>query len=637
MPPGIAGLRDHKPLSQENWRGLYTRGMPDSTPDAYLIGCKNAQFDEGEVLTRDGLTEYLHKTGIVRYFTYRRLNETPRLIMLDGSGNLLDSLAPGTPIWTDAAIVDFSMINYNNRAYITPHNRLHGIPGRNVLVYEGSGLARLAGGYPPQGVAIAAANSASSGSVETGMHLFGVCHVTKSGFITSPSESIPSVNAPGGHAVDISNMVLGSSAGAEVVARLILATKSIPVSQFVNNPYGYEFFFVPESCGGIINDATTTTATVSFFDSDLVESADYLLDNLNVIPAGLGITTYNGRLVVWAESGHEFTIRVSEPGQPEVFNAVGGFATIDPSDAGSGIKNCVEFRKSLIIWTSNRVYSTSDNGSDANTWTIPPALDVSCGTECFGIASTLSARGSNTDRLWVATLGGLVDFEGYIRRPEMSWNVEDTWRRINKAKFNLVQVVDDPVGHRLFISVPLDNSSVISHILYADYSSAFTVYGTIDEKAICWSIWEFPSNPVSISGEVDPVTFQPVFRLGLSGGNIYDMKENLTDDFGNAIESYIQTSLKNMVDGWQHHYAGIKLRIRGLGDLELTIQGEDDTASQMPPSILMLPKPGFESDRLFNFINEKCSIKLRVSEFGEYFILSRLDLYAKPLWLRRPG
>jgi hypothetical protein len=115
--------------------------------------------------------------------------------------------------------------------------------------------------------------------------------------------------------------------------------------------------------------------------------------------------------------------------------------------------------------------------------------------------------------------------------------------RINKAKFNLVQVVDDPTGHRLFISVPLDSAMAISHILFADYSKAFTVYNTIDERAIKWAIWSFPTAPISITGEVDATTFQPVFRLALAGGNVYDMKAALTDDFGNAIDSYVKLSL----------------------------------------------------------------------------------------------
>jgi hypothetical protein len=148
-------LKDHKPLVQENFKGLYTRGTNDTVPDDYFSDCLNVKFSEGEVLTRDGLISYLTKSNIVRYFTYRRLNETPRLIMLDSSGNLLDSLAPGTPIYTDATFTDFSMVNYNNRAYITPHDRIRGIASKSILVYEGTGNARLAAGTAPSGFSLA--------------------------------------------------------------------------------------------------------------------------------------------------------------------------------------------------------------------------------------------------------------------------------------------------------------------------------------------------------------------------------------------------------------------------------------------------------------------------------------------------
>src|SRR5690349_24957659 len=89
-------------------------------------------------------------------------------------------------MWTDASILDFSLVNYSNRAYITIHNRISGLPNKYVLVYQGSGLARLAAGLAPSGYTLGAANSASVGSCEAGYHLFAICGITDTGFITAP-------------------------------------------------------------------------------------------------------------------------------------------------------------------------------------------------------------------------------------------------------------------------------------------------------------------------------------------------------------------------------------------------------------------------------------------------------------------
>lgn len=625
MPPPT---RDHIVLEQDNFRGLYSRGVSDSTPEGYFIDTLNTKFNEGEVSTRDGSVLNISKTNIRRFFIYKRLNETPRFIILDTSGNLYDSLIPGVPIWTDVGILDFSMVNSNNRAYITPHNRVKGIASRNLLVYEGSGTARQASGDAPTGFTLVTANSATVGNCEAGFHFFAMAFITSSGFITAPGPADYSLlNCVGGKSVNISNIAIG---GASVVGRVLLATKSIPTDLFTGNQDAYELFFIPS---GIILENTSTTATVSFYDADLLDSADYLLDGLSPIPAGLGVITYNNRLVTWGESGNPFTIRVSEAGQPEVFNSIAGFIQLDPADAVSGVKNCYEYRKALIIETANRTYSTTDNGSDPNTWSVVD-VDKSAGTECFGVATVLDARGTNTDRAFLATRSGLISYEGYAKRPELSFNIEGIWNRINKKVFNLVQIIDDPISHRMFITIPLDNSTAISHILYADYSKSFTVYGTLDERAIKWSVWSFPSAPVSIMGDLDATTNRPVLHYALAN-NIYTVKENLRDDFGNVIISHFMTNLKAALSNWVNHFGRVVLRVNGSGVLHITLTGEDFSNFTTAPSIVMLPTPGREFDTLFNFKNEKMAVKCQVSSAGDYFIISKLTTWAKALWSAR--
>ncbi len=360
------------------------------------------------------------------------------------------------------------------------------------------------------------------------------------------------------------------------------------------------------------------------------------------IPAGIGIGLYSGRLITWGESANPFTIRVSEVGQPENVSDVSGFINVDPVNSGNGIRTCFEQRKNLIIATSAKFKATTDNGSDPNTWPNPEDVDGSMGTECFGVATVVGNKASSSDRIFIATHAGLVSFEGYIKKPELSYNIEDIWSRINKVYFNTIQVVDNPTQHLVYISVPLDSDTTPKHLLVGDYTEAFTVYGTIDVNNIRWSIWEFFEGGVTISsivGDVDDTTKDPVLLFSRSDGNIYTTgRDNaLLDDTGAAIDSFVKSNLKTPQKGWISHFAGIKARVTGFGNLQITVAGEDDASSVSPPSLVLSSSPGGELDRLFDFRNEKCSIKLRTSFPGEFFNLTSLTLYARPIWLRRPA
>jgi hypothetical protein len=631
--PGLP--RNHVPLIQENFRGLYSRGVTDSAPEGFFIDCLNNKFNESEVSSRDGSVSVLSQANIIRFYKYKRLGETPRYIILDSGGNLYDSLYPNNAIFSDASFVDFTLVNYNNRAYLSPHNRQRGIPGKGVLVYQGTGPGgcRLAAGTGPTGFTLTAVESASAGNVEAGIHLIAVCYISDTGYCTAPGPAIfAQVTASGGKKITVGNIPIGPS---WVSKRIILATKSIPVNLFNGNQLGYKFYFVPL---GTINDNTTTSFDISFYDISLVSSADYLLDNLSIIPAFLGLTTYGGRLLGWAANGEEHSLRGSNSLDPETFDSADGILSVDPSEAISGIKNCIEFRKNLVIAKSNRLYGTTDTGDSLSTWSVDK-LDMSAGTECQGFAKILDIKGTQNDRLFIADQSGLVEYDGIVKRPELSWNIEGIWKRINKAKFNLVQVVDDPLNRRLLVTIPLDNATAISHILYADYSKAFRIYyGTavIDETQIKWSIWTFPNPVVSIVGDADATTFASQIEYATSAA-IYDIKDGLHDDANTAIDSWFKTNLKSAQQGWINHFGGVKLRVVGSGSLQIQAAGEDGINSTTIPPLTLATAPGYEPDRIFNFINEKMSLRFRVSNFGEYYTINRIDIYGKPLWLRRPS
>jgi hypothetical protein len=621
-------LINHSPLAVKQWKGLYSRGTDDSVPPGYFIDCLNLDFEQNEVITRPGLVEDLTQANIRRMAIYKRLNETPRYLYLTTSGDLYDSLYPSTPIVSNAAFLDFSMINYFNRAYITFHNRIAGISGVNLYVYEGSGpgTIRFAAGSPPTGFSLGVATSASAGDVEVGTHLFALAFETSSGFITKPGpDNFTVYDAPGGFAVDLSAIALGPSG---TVARWILASMS--TGSYDGNQFGQELFFAYR-----IPDNTTTTLTaLSFFDADLINSADYLFDNLSLIPAGLGITSYGNRLALYGVPGFEYYVFLSKAGDPETFDETAGIILIDPSDAITSVVNLMEFRNSLYIFNKNRTYITSDNSGDPDTWEVD-SVDKGIGSSVFGLSKILDYLGANTDRFFTVTHAGAYCFEsGVYRKPDFSYNIKNVWDRINSAHFDLVQCVHVPDEYKVYISVPLDAATECSHLLVADYSNAFNFYGYIMPANVKWSIWNYANGSISsivvdfVSPNVDQL------KISFLSGDIYYHNDTVKTDDGLQILSWGKLFLATGIPGWIHHFNFLSLLSQGSGTITIDLYNIDGTQHVTPNGWTIATDRYLE--RKINFVSEKMAVKLSaVSHTGDWMRLVSLGISLKPMWMNR--
>lgn len=621
----------HTPITIEDWRGMYTRGVTDTTPDGYFLDSLNVKFSEGDAFTRDGSVKVITAANIVRFAMYKRLGETTRHIYLNTSGQLFDSLFPNTPIWTDASFVDFSGANFNGRYYITPHNRVTGIAGKYLLVYDGSGTARLAAGAAPVGFTLGAANSATSGNIEAGTHIYAVCFLTDSGFITAPGPvNYAILDSLGSKSVDISALPIGP---AGTVGRIIVATKAI--QDYNGNQDGYQFFAVPSANGGVILDNTSTTTRLSFFDAELQADATYLFDNRALIPAGVCIAEYNGRLCLGGINGDEHSVYLSKPYDPEQVDATTGFLTVNPFDNNSGVTNLFNHRGNFIICKKSRLYQVTDNEDDPVTWKAAETVDEGTGTECFGVGTILDHKSQQSNRGFLADRSGLIIFEGYVNRPEGSWLVENTWKRINKNVFNLVQVVCDTETSSVYISLPLDSSNTLTHILYGYFGNAWSPYG-LDAKGIKWSLWTMHPGVVSITSDSDSVTGASVLKYSGTNGNIYKVANDFTvhADDGSPYQSFIKTALYTVKPKWTQHCNLIGLRILGSGTLVTTCYGQDDVDSQSLVSKAMSTAPGRDMELKANFQSTRIAAKFLTGvNINEYFKISRMDMYLKPMWM----
>jgi hypothetical protein len=612
-------MRDHDPLVITNFRGTFDRGDDDVCPEGFFVGSQNIRFTQNGIATRYGMRKSITIGSVARIEIYKRIGEAQRLIILDTAGKLYDSTNLLTPILNIAAMIDFSMVTMFNRAYITPHNRITGLPGEKVYVYEGSGVAAPAAGQGPSNVLVAV-ESGVAGHIETGAHAFAVAFELSTGFITKPG-GFTSLISTGGLSVDLSNIEIG---GSKVVARHILATKTI---KDFNGNYNDQTYYLAKR----IPDNTATTTNISFYDADLQSDATFLLEQMTTIPAGVGITAFKGKLVVWGENLYPAIARVSTTGQPESFNEVEGFLTVNPG-VGGGLKNCWEYRDSLLLQKSQQTYVTSDNGSPAAYWSVNN-IDMSVGAECHSVAKSLDFGENVGDRVFTADKSGIRPFSGTFSAEQadvITYNVDDIWARINSAAFNTVELVIDPLNYLIYAAIPLDTATHPNAILFGDYSEG------LNSTEVRWTTWIFPYDIGSIV--VDLENEISVFKMGSRLGNIYQIDPTLKLDDGLAINQWVEFPYLPVGpdDNSINHYTGIRLRIKGEGNLNINISGPDRVDTLIAAQPTLLPAPGKTVFQGFNFTSEHCAVKLSLISANEWFVLTKFIVYYTLVWEDRP-
>lgn len=333
-------------------------------------------------------------------------------------------------------------------------------------------FASGASSVPTDDGALRVENSTDDGHCDFGLHLIGVVYETDTGFLSAPGPeffgAMTFVNIRKG--IQISNIPV--SPDSFVTARHLIATKKI--NNYNGNQNEFLFFFIPE---GTINDNVSTSKFVSFYDAELLEDASYLIDNFSEIPAGAGLATYNGRLVLFNTDTDKGVVYLSAPGEPEAINQVDGL--IIPPDRTDEIWNAQEFRDVLYIFKKNRTLPYVDNGDVPATWAESTPIDMGIGAAPHGIAQVLDSGGVNIEFILIVHFGGLYVFDGVYQKPELSWKIEDLWLGMDRSDFVFIQIMNDTINKRIYISLPN------KRMLYADYKDG------LNWKDIKWWPWRF--------------------------------------------------------------------------------------------------------------------------------------------------
>lgn len=483
--------------------------------------------------------------------------------------------------------------------------------------------------------AILAANSATAGFNDFGLHIFAVVAETDTGYLTAPGPEFFAVLSTIDikKRIDLSKVPLGPAT--ITTKRHIVATKVI--NDYNGDQAGFQFFFVPN---GTINNNSTTTVSISFYDSDLLEDASHLIDNYAEIPAGVGLTTYHGRLVLTTTFADISIALVSHPGEPEAIDQVDGII-IAPLD-GNPLTNCQEFRDILYLFKQTRTIGYADNNDVPSTWT-PFVIDEGVGAPVHGIGTVLNSGGVNVDFLLIADYSGIFLFNGAYSRPELSYKIKDFWMALNRSEFREIELVNDSLSQILYCVLP------DATILIGNYDDG------LDAKGIKWGIWSFDipittvdiyqTNTIIVGGTVNASNYSGIYLVtdGKTDDTLYNLSGTLTDF--KIPDPLIRTALINesgVARGNEsseniNHFTGFKVRVNGSGNLIPRLMSLDDASTLVLTSLIMSSAPGLEPFRLANFQTQRARLELKTSVIDETVKINRIILYAKEVFAEFPA
>lgn len=501
-------MRDHSPVTIKNFGGLYDRGDPANCPSDHFVDASNVMFEGGDVTIRPGIgisqSVAVPLEDVRRMYNYATLEDGNTLLILTydeaaGEGTIyhvVDAATVFLILGPISGMTDFAFAPYAGRAYLSPFSSFvngdllieKGLQNEFVYVYAGDGTtARKAAGATPAGILTIA--NGIAGHTDAGVHVFGVVGETDSGYLSSVY-AIEDFTTSANNSVSFGNVPI--LVGAQWIRRHIVATIRIPVYNGDNT--GRTFFFIPNA---IINDnVTTVLSNISFYDIELIDEAGQ--DNFEEIAAGAVLAIYKDRLCVATTFTDINTIWVSLKGEPEAINQITGLIINFPN--GNPTTNLQELRDVLYAFKRSNTAGFIDNGDEPSTWP-GGIIDHAYGTSVHGIATVLDSGSATIDYLLVATLAGVMVFNGKYIEPALTWKIEAFWEGLDREEFRKIQMVFAPIQGWVLIVLP------DGRLLMADTNNGF------NHKTVRWIPWEWviKVNCIAIVNIDEIVIGSPVF------------------------------------------------------------------------------------------------------------------------------
>lgn len=488
------------------------------------------------------------------------------------------------------------------------------------------------------------------GKLELGYHVVGIVYESDSGFLTKPG---PENNLS---AIRITQKFRALKIeGIPATLPTGMAKTKVVMSKFITrrnysgnpDPQQYEMFFVPEAFGGEIPEGRTSTV-VNIFDADLVNSADYLLDNLSEIPAGVTIFgTSKGRMLIGGEFDSPTTLRGSKGGEPEAVSATDGFVICDP--ISGEIRNVWEYRDTIYVQKSHATLITQDDNVVLSQWTIN-VIDRSRGAECHSVGVINGSVTSVDDAIIVCNASGIYAFNGAYPELPLTWKIKEFWDSgsIDVEKFYRCEIAVDPVEKSFLVCFQSDIAvsetglDEVDQLLYCDFSAG------LNWRDVKWSFWQFYNQtgaayvPETISaafiGNQNKYRYLITRRNATKIWNTVPDAENLTNDDGQAITSYFETyKYSASQSGAITHLSGFRTKVIGFGDVDLTIIGPNGKPTETPSDLIIPMSSNGNILEKLNFVDDDVSIRWSINALNEWYQISKIWIFGTEIWIEKPS
>lgn len=86
-----------------------------------------------------------------------------------------------------------------------------------------------------------------------------------------------------------------------------------------------------------------------------------------------------------------------------------------------------------------------------------------------------------------------------------------------------------------------------------------------------------------------------------------------------------------------NHCTGLRMRVVGSGELELTLRSQDDIVNQSLTPFTLSSTDRTNPFRLANFIQYRMQLEGKTDTINEIFRINRIVLYVKPFAVEEPA
>ena len=87
---------------------------------------------------------------------------------------------------------------------------------------------------------------------------------------------------------------------------------------------------------------------------------------------------------------------------------------------------------------------------------------------------------------------------------------------------------------------------------------------------------------------------------------------------------------------YTQHYHAIRIRVKGSGNLKLTLYSLDDVKSQTLTPVAMSSSTNIAPTQLADFNQQRARLDIRTTEIDETFTINQINVYIKPIYSSYP-